>query len=356
MKQFLLKLLKLLPILLIIMFVNYRMDPAKVFVKDYEKKAVELLLEGRNVAGMTDYNERLFQKIFIESEKIPPETVILGSSRVMEMTSGTVGYKNCRNYGMSGAGIYDYYGILGLLYQNEKMPERIIIGVDPWLFNRKSGEERYKALNKEIAIFEKLVGIETKQDIIYESLKRKLQIISIPYFQASVGKLKRDPTCLFRDSYDFYATTNSNAKEMIRFPDGSIDESIEDREILEKDSILRAKQYISGNVYQIENYEELDHDLRRRFEKMVSYLQKEKIEVILYLPPYHPIVFEYLKDNQNYQEVMNAWEYFINYASREQLKIYGSYDPKLLGCKNHYFIDGMHLKRKYMDKAWRLIE
>lgn len=45
-----------------------------------------------------------------------------------------------RNHGMSGAGVFDYLGILGIYESCNKLPGTVIMGLDPWILNESSGD------------------------------------------------------------------------------------------------------------------------------------------------------------------------------------------------------------------------
>lgn len=39
-------------------------------------------------------------------------------------------------------------------------------------------------------------------------------------------------------------------------------------------------------------------------------------------------------------------------AEEKEIEIFGSYNPQTLGCVEGYFMDGMHMKRKFVGKSW----
>ncbi len=363
MKCFLRKMAGFFPLIVIIVLVNLVVDPANIYKAEYETKAAEMLLSGKNVAGMTDYDERLLQEKIIRGENTCPATIILGSSRVMMLSGESLKISNYRNHGVSGAGIFDYMGILGIYEDCGKMPEQVILGLDPWVLNENDTDSRYQTLIEYINAFEGKIGGTGKTNGIYLGfIQKKLQFLSIPYFQSSMKKLVLNPKEALRFNKDitFYALLDNfnimEIEEAIRYADGSTDSKKEVRERRVEDVNASAREYVTGEVYKIENYNYLCPSYCERMEMMIDYLQNKDIEVIFYLPPYHPYVYQYLVKNPDYKNVFEAEEFFMDLAQKKGIDIYGSYNPMLLGCTENDFSDGMHMMRGSMWKAWKKIK
>lgn len=366
MKRFCLKLLLMSPIVLVIVMVNYKVDPANIYHEDYESKAANLLLSGQNIVGMTNYDERTLQEQIIMGSEECPNTVIIGSSRVMTLSDDVVeGMGSYQNHGVSGAGIMDYMGILGMYLERGWMPKRVIIGVDPWILNENNGDTRYQSIIQYSDKLKKV--IETSETELLNKnwfdatvFGKKLQVIteimSLSYFQSSLDYMIRNPEIIKSKTFEFYGTLEKDVEGNIRYTDGSIeyDHTFRDRSVQEADS--NARMYVSGEIYQIENYKELSGESCLLLEKLIGYLQTEEIEVIFYLPPYHPFVYEYIKENKNYEMVLEAEKYFRRLAKEKGIDIYGSYNPELIDCTEENFFDGMHMRRRDMGRAWKIVD
>ena len=67
MKKFIYKtILIALPAFIILVAVNYFGDAARIFEYGYEKKIAKIVHNGSYVTGISNYDERLFQKEFIK--------------------------------------------------------------------------------------------------------------------------------------------------------------------------------------------------------------------------------------------------------------------------------------------------
>lgn len=165
----------------------------------------------------------------------------------------------------------------------------------------------------------------------------------------------RNPGIIKNRTFEFYGTPEKDVEGNIRYTDGSIEYNLDfrDRSVQEADE--DARMYVSGAIYQIENYNELSRENCLLLEKMVEYLQTKETEVIFYLPPYHPIVYDYIKRNKDYEMVLEAETYFRSLAKEKGIDIYGSYDPGRMDCTEDDFLDGMHMRRRDEGKAWKIV-
>ena len=339
MKHFLINLAKFLPIVIAVAAVNVIVDPANIYVKGYEEEMADLLLAGKNVAGMTNYDERILQEDIIQKEKICPDIIIVGSSRVMIISDESINIENYRNHGMSGAGIWDYIGILGIYEAEDKMPEQIIMGLDPWILNENNGDARYQSLAGYIDEFKETIrGTEKQQEgrKSLPSFEKELQLFSIPYFQNSVKKLLKDPKSVLKlnGKKKFYGTEKRIVEDAIYYTDGSMESNREYRERDVETVNADAKGYVTGKVYQLENYDSLSEINCDMLERTIDYLQDK---------------------GEKYKMVLAAEIYFRDLAAKKEIDVYGSYDPKELGCTEEDFLDGMHMKRERISNSWKKV-
>lgn len=85
MKRLLRKLAFFLPLFLVMVGANYRLDPAHLFHGHEYAAIARMLLEGQNVANLLDFDERLLQRHYLEGMTEPLEVVVLGSSRTQQI-------------------------------------------------------------------------------------------------------------------------------------------------------------------------------------------------------------------------------------------------------------------------------
>jgi hypothetical protein len=154
MKEFLKKaIIYCLFMLSLIFSVNIIVDPANI-IHGIELKIAKYISEGYNVTNIQDIDERKLQKLIIQNLQYSPSIVILGSSRIMEIGKEYYG-DDCFNNGVSGASIEDLVAIYQLYIENghANFIKKIVIGIDPWLFNRNNGQRRWESLSNEYYSF-----------------------------------------------------------------------------------------------------------------------------------------------------------------------------------------------------------
>lgn len=353
MKTLIKKILVFSPLLAILVFVNYHEDPANVFKGFwYEKDMARIMLNGLNVANVTDYDERLLQKFYIEGLKDNVDVIALGSSTSMHLRSDLFPGMKFFNSGVSGACLEDYIAIYEIYHENKIKPKIIIMGVDPWLLNKNNGQIRWESI---ASYYEKFMSREMsdRKSSLLESfvdreklfrIKKYLQLFSLSYFQNSVKHLFRMVENRSIKA-DYYPTSLTALDVHIRLSDGSFSDRSEYRlkpisEIL-KDAI-RAVEIKS--MYSLGDFRELDKGLIFKFERFVNYLSGEGIEVIFFLPPYHPYIYNYMINTKEYRIILEAESYFKKFAKLKDIYIIGSYDPGAIGFGEEDFFDTRHAK------------
>ena len=98
-----------------------------------------------------------------------------------------------------------------------------------------------------------------------------------------------------------------------------------------------------------ENYKELSNT--ELFEKLITYLKDNKVNVYFYLTPYNPITYDILVSKEKYKIIDEVEIYVKEFAKQNNIKVVGSYDPHKLNLKNEHFFDGMHS----LDIAYEII-
>lgn len=337
-------LLSVLVILSAVGMFNYWQDPAEIFSKeDHYQAFTEALADGDNIVVSGNYDERLFRKSMISTQRNNPEVVVLGSSRVMGI--GVEAFDNkCRimNLAVSGAGLQDDIA-LWYLYQKSEVGSKsktIIIGLDPWVLNANSGDDRWKRLADSYEDALQDWGYLEKTSIDFNKVN---QLFSISYTRESYKKWRSA-----RKSLNVCVDIDDIAAgDSLLLPDGSRIWSQKDNAL---DAKTEAHKYVSGKIYQIENYNELDENLKKQFELWIENIIKQGYRVVFFFPPYHPYVYDCLQENQKYAEVFAAQEFFTDFAKEHGIVVLGNYNPSEMGLEDKDFIDGMHLRRNSLTQ------
>jgi peptidoglycan/LPS O-acetylase OafA/YrhL len=278
-----------------------------------------------------DMNERTFIKSRIEYETLRPGAIVLGSSRTMQI--GKHVYPGeILNLCVSGASIEDDVAI-GSSALRKFNPDTILIAADPWLFNANSGQHRWKSLRSEYYLALSDLGITapgTTSSGTATSPRDAASAASKFYRSVNRAKVRAEDD-------------SPSVRDKIR-RDGSLVYNLfrsgKSPSEVERNAISSVSYAMSSYVY--------SKDAQYVLEKFISASSKHH-KVVLVLAPYHPKLFEFMKNHR--REFLDIEKQFRDLSYRLGVHIVGSYDPSRVGCKSEEFYDGMHPKDSCMKKV-----
>ena len=286
------------------------------------------------------YFENMDERKFIEGRLLYPlsnvDSIIVGSSRVMQITSEIIG-KDIQSFTVSGASIEDdiAFGLEALTKLNY---QTIYIAADPWLINSNDGQNRYRSIYN---LYSHWKGLMSSNEIPYPFL-------SLKDYQSTEDS----------DESILDSLRNILSLQNISIP---IDRSIEavakkayDGSHVYNETYINQAREISSDFIELLNYAmddfEYDNQSIKNLEIFVSYLQSNGVKVNFILSPYHPELYQLMTSKKPIFLEIEDW--FRDFASRNDVGINGSYDGDLVGCSNDEFYDGMHPKESCMRKLF----
>lgn len=330
---------------------NVAIDSANIFRTANLKEAAQNVTHGKNVAFVGNIDERLYQAYLIESIKEPPHTIVLGSSRIMQLRQAYLkGEKSFYNHGVSGANMLDYYALLGLyILHHQKLPKRIIFGLDPWIFNANNGDARYLSVKYAIEVMKAYIygkKYDEKSLLASLSLKAK-EAISFAQFQNNLQTWLKKGI----DQRKTFIVQSADTPYIVRIADNTIYYPLSQR----TPSLEQIKHAALGfRNYHIVDFYRLDIE---PFLVFMDFLQKEGVELVFLLTPYNPYLYEALRTESNkYNMIIKAQSFIKEYALKHNIEIYGDYDGGNLGLKIDDFIDGVHTKDKVLGEIFKNYE
>ena len=354
-QRFFRKLLLFVPVVLLIVIVNAIGDPAHLFFNhQYEKKLARLLLSGKNALNVEDFDERGLQKAYVQGLKVPKDLVILGSSRSMQLGQEQFPGETVFNSSVSGGALEDYIAIYHLYRERDLIPREIVLGIDPWVFNAHHGQQRWKNIFSDYKKGMSEISCDvTGRRRFGGAANRFLQgaeLFSVVYFQASLKSIAQR---MAGKPDMFSAVTVDLADLPIKRADGAYHygRDIRLRPIAEVDRDV-LKSVGGNNIYSLGEYSRLDPRYLLMFEKFVQRLRDDGVKVSLYLPPYHPRVYQVLSTDPKYTMVLASEQYLISFARRNNIKVFGSYDPSVYSLTHDGFFDGMHSQPEAVAKLF----
>lgn len=362
MKKFIIKFILItLTIFVPIISCNYFVDPANRFHDDVVNIVVEYLNDGYIVEVPANLDEGLLKEKQISSMNHAPDTVIIGSSHIMYIPFE---YENVYNAGMSGSYLGDYYAIVGLLKYYDKMPKRVVIGVDPWAFLRDAADGRQTSVNKFAAYL--INGLSNEAifnnknidgSIMYlKIMYLKLQeLYSLEYFRDSKKSLEENGTRKGAEAVNVSADSNIGEKQKI-LPGGRY---VPSEKGFHKQSDIEEEvnaQLKNGVIYQVgKGFAEIPVERLEAFERLIEFLLDSGVEVQLYLPAWHPKVYEYFVIHEEFSGVEKVEEEVRKLGEKNNISVHGGYNPNFNNFTTEDFMDWLHLKPNKMYADYQSI-
>lgn len=334
------------PLLALIVYVNYSVDCQGYFLGDVDLRGVvEMILDGKDLIGfdliLSRQREVLDTLVANMTEETVPETIALGSSRAMQLSEEIVG-TSFYNSSMSGADLSELLCEFYIYDRRGRLPQNIIVGVDPWIFNLDIDAQSKRADPMMYAEFvSERLGIPIPYET--EDTSQNWQFLfDLSYFQGNLESLQSEVVTEERveavpDDVDPYTLDAE-----IRRPDGSIIYSLSYRNRPQEEIDADILYQTSGMSF-LANYPRPDAQRLAIFEAWIQYMQKQGVNVFFFLAPYPPAVYDSaLEKAEEYGGLFGTEEAVRALGRKYGIPVYGSYDPYAIPAETADFYDGLH--------------
>ncbi|MDD3428715.1 MAG: hypothetical protein PHG02_01750 [Oscillospiraceae bacterium] len=333
-------------------WVNYNVDCSGLFQgAQFEREISENLLSGNGVANYEKIDEREISKLIVQKIDEPFNSVVLGSSRGLQVTRRLMGTNSFFNMGMVGADFRDILGTFYLFDKADKLPKNLILCLDPWILN---GDTEY--------VWDYRADDELYREFLVEALGMNLEFTAEDNTAEKMDALF-DPS-YFQGNVKYYFRDKSTDKNPIivkenfykqltevKMPDGSLLYTADFRYQSQEEINHGAQEMIISPLLRVYDYVQADPELKKQFEGFVAYAQNKGVNVIFLLTPYHPICYNGAREQiEHYSGFFAAEEYFKAYAQQHNITVYGSYNPEICGVTEADFYDGIHVKEEGLAK------
>lgn len=336
-----------IPIVLFMMWVNYTVDCTGIFQGDQQlRSVVELLFSGKDITGYENLNERQRDLLQIMVDKFDPvpETIALGSSRILQLDTALCQVEEGQffNCALTGA---DYYDVLGSFYRFDragKLPQTIVIGLDPWVFNTDADATDARSDKQLYAQFlNNALGIKTESYEAADPNQKWTSLYSPTYFQDNVKYVFSS-----KNGVKAPQTVQGNVLRQtteVKRKDGSLLYPYDFRHQKQGD-IDYSALFQTQNFFHVEYYTRPDAERLQIFGKFLQYATGKGVNVILILTPYHPIAYDNAVENADHYTGFMATEPAVRtMAAKYGVPVYGSYNPHAIpGVTSADFYDGIH--------------
>ena len=342
-KKWLKAVLFLLPLFIFIGWVNWYVDSYALLRVTYDDIAAQMAA-GKHVEGLedSDYNDRNLLAARLKDMEEAPQIMVLGSSRVYTFDHTMFGTESFYNAGLSEATIYDLLAVSGIAVSQDKLPETAVIGVDAFLFNKIHDNEKWKELESYADYMSLTLDGKLSPELARprKDTGRDLgKTLSLDYFRYNVTLLPD------RKRFTVSYTDDWETEGYLKHCDGSVSYQRELREVnpadVEEMTVQAMEEHV---VYRMTDYSEIDEGHFSRFSELTDYLLEAGVEVILYLPPYSPMMYNYIESEEAFQITLEVEEKVKDLAVEKGIALYGSYDPAGCGLEMADLYDVYHVK------------
>ncbi len=338
--------LAVVPLAILVTFTNYFADPANLFSgRSFVDSIASLLAKGHNVDGVSNYDERQLQEAIVKRINKSPEVLVLGSSRIMEVGKTFFQSASVMNAAVSHANIHDMIAITGMLDSMGRLPEKVLMNIDPSLVSLAATDE-WQSLAVYHTSFMRRQHADTKASIDAQSQHKRKKLYSLVSFS------------YFRESVNFIAagkkkTIIDASQEMPphfgRYADGTIcypyNYTHPDTTVVRSNAVATASK---------EGLSLPDSNKIRLLEMLTDFFLQRQIKVEWVMLPYHPAYFQTVNAKQQY--LFASYDaLFRGMAAKKNISIYGNFNPAVSGITEADFYDMYHCSgtsiKKILTKA-----
>ena len=176
-------------------------------------------------------------------------------------------------------------------------------------------------------------------------------LMSLTYFQSAVFKFKSEGYSI--GSKRIFATGQEIADYNIKLKDGRLSYAkqllvAKTDEQIERNAVQILSEFRKDYKFRLEN-----NTLINVMDKLIGYLQKKGVDVVILLPPYPEATYKIFILYPKMKSVLEAELNMRNLAKKYHLKIIGSFDPLVCGFNNSDFVDAVHPRKEAIERLFK---
>jgi hypothetical protein len=318
------------------------------------------LRPGEAVLGYLNVDERRFQRARLRVIE-RPQVIVFGSSRAMQVNGEMIGVAppGFYNLGMSAATVEDFVGLWETLRRQEKIPERVIFSLDPWMLNPQSNRVRWRVLAREVDAFKASHGRWASGgrwgivDVAHASWNRATELLSYEVLRESTRRLQR--------ALRGRSGVAAGSTETLIVPEPAVG----DRQALRADGSM-----IYDGTFQRRSPLEVQEDAvhwaatrlslnpgrerLRLLEALWRDLLGRGVQITAYTPPFHPAAWQVMVAVPRQREALEeALTSIAGLAARMNVPFRDFADPATIPCAAEEFSDGAHPRLSCLEKLFR---
>jgi len=332
-------------VLIIILIVSFNLivDSFNIFGKNKNNSIIDELKNGKYITSeliATNRINNIYDKLLFLYKNNNLDALAIGSSRAISLHKELI-FNNQKvqylNFTTGTARLNHLAKMIGLFKKHSmELPSRIIIGLDPYIFDNQISLSTIKSLiNNQTS----QINNDYSQLFNYEYTKINLQSIFTENSYISSANLQDA-----RAQNENFMTLSPNGD--LYYP--------ESQENLDLESIQNSiTKFIDGceaNKFDIRCMNMKNLNNLEEFSYLVNYLKKNGSKVIIFLSPIAPTFYSYLLKKTNFKE---HHEHIKNILKNLQLDFIGDYNPYIYNLKDKNFIDSLHPKTEVIKQIFK---
>lgn len=334
----------------VLMF-NYSIDTFNLF-RNKNIEVIKDLQNGNYISYDTVAIKRLdniYEQLI--KKNIKSDVIVIGSSRSMLLHKEIIFKDNTLKYYnfTSGTARLGFYAqVVGTFNKyNVELPKNIILGIDPWVFDRQvsfeSIEDTMNRYEENYDIYKQLFNFE------YTTINIKTFFKKLKQREIIAKKIIFKNYMKSKNIEELITLKNSN---VIMSPHGDlyypkIKQDIDLNTIL-KNVNNRIKKCTSNNFdtkciqyAKLRNFVEIEY--------FINYLKSKGVSVYIFLAPFEPTYYNYISKNYHFEQYNDEIK---NFFKKNDVKIIGSYDPRDFEFTSEYFYDAIHPNERAIEKIF----
>ncbi len=335
---------------------NYKIDPAHRW--HGLNLPFDKWMQDQILLTPINYDERLYVRGMIEKTKYA-DVLIMGSSRVLLIDQSLFKNSKILNTGLSGGTVEDYIAIWQLLLDQNISIKSLVIFIDPYIFNKNSGQLRWQTNEVYYEKFiqhNKLTKLSNYDKFKYYKNKTKQQFNEIKDLFSAKTLIASFQQLFTEDDFNLIKIVDLPENRMGRYLDGSIQYT---KKELTNQTLEKVRDDVSnfitiGGFKYLSDWE-FNEPLALQFIQMLESAKKQSIDIKIILPPYQHKAFQYIQSSSSYKNILLETKNRINSISnliqfQNKLTFCDAFDPYQLNCKETDFIDAAHAKKECIIK------
>jgi hypothetical protein len=331
---------------------NYTVDAACLYSRiQVLERITDDVLSGKIIAGNPVFQYRFFQRLVIEKRKDIPGTIVIGSSRSMVVRAPYLALdpSSFFNHSVPSATLNDYIALLGCYREKRALPETIILGIDPFVFDE--GTNRSKKWKPLMGSYYYLLSLMNEQnspvhyfkELLTAKAEKALQLLSYNYTAANYYYFKE----VRERGFDYKPVNTTAVDDWLIAPDGSLYRPFKLR--FQDDGTTRKKITRALNTGK-ERYHTIS--FQQKFTRLIDYLLENGSRVVFFLPPYPPPIYQACVRKAPCT-IARIEAMLRSLARTRNIPVYGSYDPGRFNLSIQDFIDQSHARNYVVEKIFK---